>query len=129
MRRMVVGLALLGLAGCSGGGTLSPMNPAAMAMGRPVMSFENYGGHGPVTVKMPNGEVLTGSWRTVDNAAVGVAFAGGQSASALAVGTGNTFATAVGPDGTTINCRVQASFGHGAGTCQSPTGAVWQVMF
>jgi hypothetical protein len=76
---------------------------------------------------MPDGEVLKGEWRVAFSGGVGMAFAGGQSASALAVGDGNVQFVAHGPT-TEMLCRGESSpFGHGTGKCETYEGALWTV--
>lgn len=121
-------LALPILFGCADTADTFPLNDAARQIGRLKISFVRTGlGTGPVTITMPDGEILTGTWRVAFSGAVGMAFSGGRSATAIGVGDGNVQFVASGPK-TEILCRgVSSPFGHGTGECQTYEGASWTV--
>jgi hypothetical protein len=49
------------------------MDDAALRDGTPKVEFTRYGlGHGPVTITMPDGEILHGEYQVSENAAVGL---------------------------------------------------------
>ncbi len=121
-------LLLASLAGCTDTADTFPLNDAARQIGTPKVSFVRTGvGSGPVTITMPDAEVLTGTWRVAFGGAVGMAFSGGKSATAIVVGDGNVQFVVNGPK-TQILCRGTSSpFGHGSGQCQTYEGALWAV--
>lgn len=129
--RIILGvLGIFILSGCADTGRVFPLDDAAMNAGIPKFEFVRQGiGRGPVTVTMPDGEILTGAYQVTENAAVGVGFAGGQSATAIAMGSGrHTTASAVGPH-TIMNCDLILDIGgHGSGTCQTNRGMQYRVM-
>jgi hypothetical protein len=116
MRTTAAIASLLTLAACTHTATMTPLNPVAVQLGAPRLTFpETASDHGPVIVAMPDGELLLGSFQVLE-----VAF--------LASGTGNFFVSATGPR-TILACQGNTSFGHGGGVCRTPTGAEYQVMF
>lgn len=121
-------VSLLTLAGCADTADTFPLNDAAKRIGRPKVDFVRTGfGQGPLTITMPDGEILTGTWKVAFGGAVGTAFAGGRSATVVAVGDGNVQFVAAGPK-TEILCRgVSSPFGHGTGECQTYEGALWTM--
>jgi hypothetical protein len=118
----------MAVAGCSDSADVFPMNEPAKRLGPIKISFLRTGiGSGPVTITMADGEVLTGGYRVAFGGAVGTAFAGGTSASAIIIQDGPVQFVAAGPK-TQILCRGNSSpFGHGNGQCQTFEGAVWAV--
>jgi len=126
--RTIAALGLALLAGCADTADTFPLNDAARKIGRPKVDFVRTGvGRGPVTITMPDGEVLTGTWRVAFGGAVGMGFSGGSSSTAIVVGDGNVQFVASGPK-TEILCRGTSSpFGHGTGECQTYEGALWTV--
>ena len=130
MRAFRLGAAVLAvaLAGCADSADVFPLNAAAKQLGPVNVSFVRTGmGRGPVTITMADGEVLTGEWRVASSGGMAFAFSGGQSATAMAVGSGNVQFVARGPK-TEMLCRGDASaFGHGNGQCQTYEGALWAV--
>ena len=123
---IVVALALL--TSCADTADSFPLNDAARQIGRPKIDFVRTGvGRGPVTFTMPDGEILTGTWRVAFSGAVGMGFSSGRTTSAIIVGDGNLQFVASGPK-TEILCRGTSSpFGHGTGECQTYEGALWTV--
>jgi len=128
MRDLVIVAALIGLCGCADTADVFPSNDAAKQMGRPRVEFVRTGvGRGPVTITMPDGEILTGTWTVAFGGTIGMGFSGGRSASAITIGDGNVQFVASGPK-TEVLCRGQSSsFGHGAGECQAYEGALCAV--
>jgi hypothetical protein len=116
------------LSGCAGTVDTFPLNPAAKQIGNIRAEFTRTGvGSGPVTITMPDGEVLRGRYRVAFGTAQGFAFSGSQSASALVITDGPVQFVATGPK-TQILCRgVSSTMGHGSGQCQTYEGAVWAV--
>jgi hypothetical protein len=126
--RVLILFVLALLCGCTDTADTFPMNDAARRIGRLQVSFVRTGvGRGPITITMPDGEIATGTWRVAFDGGVGMAFSGGKSATALAIGNGNVQFVAHGPT-TEILCRGTSSpFGGGSGECQTYEGAVWGV--
>ena len=117
-----------------------PLNDVASASGVPTLRMSLYGtGYGPATVTMPNGEVLTGSYRLAVGGAVSTGFAtvSGPGATASVNGAVATIPTqnpftiqAVGNRGTTLICQGSAGgMGHGDAVCTTNTRAQYQMMF
>jgi hypothetical protein len=108
------------------------MDPASAQAGIPKFDFVRQGlGHGPVTITMPDGEILTGEYQVTENAAVGMAFSGPHMATGMAYGSGrHTVVSATGTHGTIMNCELMLDIGgHGSGICQtSPQGNQYRVM-
>ena len=101
-----------------------------MAIGNPEISFVREGiDQGPVKAVMPDGEVLHGYYRVARSGDLAMAFSGGQTATAIAMGDGGVQFVLRGPQ-TEILCRGSVSFnGHGNGECQNVQGAVWAVSY
>lgn len=113
--------------GCTDTADMFPMNEQAQAMGTPHVEFRRGLPHGPVTVTMPTGEVLTGSFQVAIGGGTVTAFGAGGSATAVGVSAGgNFFAAASGPK-TSLVCRGNVSFGHGGGECRTQNGALYQI--
>lgn len=109
-----------------------PLDPAAMQAGTPKIEFQWRGmGSGPVTVTMPNGEILHGEYQVTENAAVGIGFAGMHTATAVGYGSNrHVVISATGDRGTIMNCDGAADIsGHGSGTCETSQGNKYRVMF
>jgi hypothetical protein len=124
--------ALTLVAACTATGRVYPMNDLATQTGVPVVDFVRGAlDHGPVTITMPNGEVLVGEYQITENAGYAVGFAGGQSATAFALGGGRPVAvSATGPHGAIMNCDGTADIGgHGSLICEMNSGARYRVMF
>jgi hypothetical protein len=115
-----------------------PLNDAAVKLGTPKVEATLYGtGYGPVTVTMPNGEVLSGHYRVSVGGAVASSFGTAITPRGSAVVTGTAVSTpfnnpfnaqAVGPNGTSIICQGSGGGGHADGVCQTNTGAQYQMM-
>jgi hypothetical protein len=118
----------LAAAGCTDTADVFSKNAAAKRLGPIKASFERTGlGRGPVTITMADGEVLTGEYRVAFGSSVGMAFSGGQSASAIIITDGPVQFVATGPK-TQILCRgTSSTMGHGSGECQTFDGAVWVI--
>lgn len=137
-RWAAVGLALL-LCACTDTGQMTPLNDQAVKLGTPKFEFVRQGvSHGPITVTMPDGEVLHGGYQVIQGGAVGfgsgTAFGPGGAAyatgsSVVMTGGGAVMISASGDRGTIMTCRGETSFGHGGGTCGTVTGAEYQMMF
>ena len=107
------------------------MDDASLGAGIPKFEFVKQGlGRGPVTVTVPDGELLQGDYQITENASLGVALAGTHMATAVASGGGRPFvANAVGPRGTILNCEgVLDLGGHGSVLCQTNRGTRYRVM-
>lgn len=108
------------LAGCADQARIYPMDDVALRVGTPKLEFVRQGmGRGPVTITMPNGEVLRGEYQITENAAAAFGIAGGHTATAIGYGSGrHTVITAVGDRGTIMNCEATTDIaGHGSGIC------------
>jgi hypothetical protein len=116
------------LSGCAGTADSFPLNKAAQQTGPLQISFIRTGiGRGPVTIVMPDGEILKGEWRVNSSISEGFAFSGGQTASSLVVGGGSIEFVTTGPK-TQILCRGDTGgAGHGNGECQTADGALWAI--
>jgi hypothetical protein len=77
------------LASCTDQARVYPLDPAAMQAGTPKIEFVRQGlGRGPVTVTMPDGEVLQGEYQVTENASVGFGIVGGHTFSGVGYGSG-----------------------------------------
>jgi hypothetical protein len=116
---------------CTDVARVYPIDAAAMAAGTPKIQFVRQGlGHGPVTVTMPDGEILKGEYQVTENAAVGVGFAGAQTFSAVSFGSGRGVVISATGEHTILNCDGTADVGgHGSGICQTSQGNKYRVMF
>ncbi len=134
MRYVILG-AVMVLAGCTGSGTLTPLDQGARGLGR--LDYVDQGGRGTVTITMPDGEILNGTFTAASNVGIsyGTATAftprGPITASGTTVysgGAGNVWVSASGPR-TVVTCQAQASGNHGGGICRTNAGATYQLMF
>jgi hypothetical protein len=118
------------LAACTDNADVFPLNDAAHKIGDPKIEFVRQGtDSGPVTITMPNGELLHGHYSVARNGGMAMAFSGGRTATAIDVGDGGVQFVARGPS-TELLCRGSVSFGgHGNGKCQSVEGAIWAVSY
>lgn len=90
MRWLTV-LALGTLTACTHTASLYPSNEAATAIGIPSLVYKGGMGSGPVTVQMPDSEILTGRYAlTGQGESMVTGFAGGQSATAFGISGGKT---------------------------------------
>lgn len=130
--RSFIAVMLAGLcAACTDTGRTFPLDDASLAAGIPKFQFVRQGlNRGPVTVTMPDGEVLTGEYQVTDNAAVGIGFAGGHTATAIGFGSGRPVAVnAVGNRGTIMTCDGAIDIGgHGSLVCQTNHGTKYRIM-
>lgn len=110
---------------------LYPLNDVATRLGVPQIEYVRRGtGNGPVTVTMPNGEILRGEFQVTRNETVGVGFFGARSTTAISAGTSSGVMSAIGDRGTVINCDgVLDIGGHGSGACEISQGARYRVMY
>jgi hypothetical protein len=98
----------------------------------PKIEFVRQGiGRGPVTVTMPDGEILKGEYQITENAAIGVGLSGARTATAIGYGSGRPVViSATGERGTIMNCEGAADIGgHGSGVCETNKGGKYRVMF
>jgi len=116
------------VAGCSDTADVFPLNDQARSIGHPSVSFVRTGvGREPITITMPDGEVLTGEWRVAFGGGMAMGFSGSHSATAVAIGDGALQFVARGPK-TEVLCRgTSSAFGHGNGECQTYDGAIWAI--
>jgi hypothetical protein len=127
------------LGACTDVAQMTPINDQAAKLGAPTVEFVRQGiGRGPVTVTMPDGEVLHGRYQVIQNGAIGFGsgFAFGPGGSTYATGStvtmgggGAVMVSASGDRGTVMTCQGEASFGHGGGVCRTLKGAEYQMMF
>ena len=120
IKRFLLMACLIGLVGCAGTADTFPLNDAAKRLGPVRVSFTRTGiGSGPVTITMPNGEVLTGEYRVAFGSSEAFAFSGSHSASAIVISDGPVQFVATGPK-TQMLCRgTSTPMGHGSGECQT----------
>jgi hypothetical protein len=113
----------------------APLDDAARQVGTPHFTYTAQGiGRGPVTITMPDGEVLHGRYQIMPGGSFGLAAVAGRGG----VTTGMKTSTALSAPGeviangptTVVTCDVQATIGgHGFGRCATDKGAHYQVMF
>jgi hypothetical protein len=121
-------LGLLALCSCAGTATPTPLNVTAEQIGAPRFAIAKTGlPHGPVTITMPNGEVLTGLFELGPEASP---FAGMH---VFGIGApepkgGNFAISAHGPQ-TGMACQARIANGHGPGVCRTSSGAEYEVRF
>lgn len=123
---------LLSLAGCMDQARVFPLDDAAMRAGIPKIEFGRFGiGKGPVSVTMPDGEILKGEYQVTENSATAASLVGGKIIPTVAYGSNRAVVlSATGPRGTIIHCDATADTGgHGSGTCQTNKGTRYRVMF
>lgn len=96
-----------------------------------------HGDHGPISAKMPSGEVLKGeysitrggsaAWGSIYSSVYGAN--GSASGAALAVGIrGEGSLILTGDKGTILNCEFISS-GHGSGACLDNHGIKYKLLF
>jgi hypothetical protein len=114
--------------GCADSADVFPENSAARQIGSPRIDFVREGiDRGPVTATMPDGEVLTGTYRVNRSGFLGAGFAGAHAVSVMGVGDGGVQFVARGPR-TALLCRGTTGIGgHGSGECETEEGALWAV--
>jgi hypothetical protein len=120
------------LCGCADQARIYPLDTATLQNGTPTIEFVRQAlGRGPVTVTMPDGEVLHGEYQVTENAAVGIGFSGAHTATAVGFGSGRPVViSATGDRGTIMNCEGSADIGgHGSGICETSRGGKYRVMF
>jgi hypothetical protein len=125
---MLLALAAL-LAGCTQTAHLYPINPAAQATGPLVVTYEDTGfGTGSCSVRLPDGEVLTGRYQTASGATHGTAMSGGQMTSVTMFSSGPQYGTAtlVGTRGTRMDCEYMSG-GSVMGTCTTSFGGQYRL--
>jgi hypothetical protein len=131
--RIIVACAFaLMLVGCTDCARLFPLDPAAKQAGTPRIDFEWRGlGRGPVTVTMPDGEILHGEYQITKSAAGGVSIPGVQIGSTVADGSSRHVVISANSDrGTIINCDgATDTAGRGSGTCETSRGYKYRVTF
>ena len=133
--------------GCSmsGTGTLYPVNDGAISTGVLRIEYQDnpfaYGG--PATIRMPDGEVLSGEYMTADQSVIGFGniYASVYSGAQSAYGTSFSSVTAspgsspgiislFGNRGTSMQCEYFVNrSGGGAGACKSSRGALYRLHF
>jgi hypothetical protein len=131
MKIIAIAVSSAVLSGCADTARVFPMDDVAMASGTPKVEFVRQGmGRGPVTVTMPDGEILSGEYQITENAAIGVGFAGTHTATAIGMGSGRRVVISANGARTIMNCDGTADIGgHGSGVCESNHGAHYRVMF
>lgn len=127
MRIVAAALLVFALGACTDYADVFPLNDAARRIGTPRLTFTRAGDRGPVTITMPDGEALIGTYRVNRSGFVATAFSGTRSATAVGVGPGSVQFVANGPR-TQMLCRGDGGgFGHGSGECETTMGALWAV--
>ncbi len=140
MRLVLIAAFAAILSGCARSADIMPLDDAARTIGVPKVDMELYGtGYGPVTVTMPDGEILTGHYQLAIGGTVssGFATATGPGGSAFASGAATTvpinnpfILQATGNRGTSISCQGSAGgLGHGNTVCVTNRGAHYQLVF
>lgn len=120
------------MVGCTDYARVYPLDETTAKMGMPKVEFVRQGlGHGPITITMPDGEIIKGEYQIAENAAVGMGVAGGRLATAVTYGSGRHFVgNGVGDRGTISACEGVVDIGgHGFGDCQDSRGAKYRIMF
>ncbi|MGH6673885.1 MAG: hypothetical protein ACRECV_18200 [Xanthobacteraceae bacterium] len=107
------------------------MDQTSWEAGVPKIKFVREGlGHGPVTITMPDGEILKGEYQVTQNAAVGFGFSGSYTATAIGYGASPVVLSATDAQGTIFNCQGSVDIdGNGSGTCQDNHGNTYRVMY
>jgi hypothetical protein len=74
---------------------------------------------------------MRGEYQITENAAVGIGFSGGRTATAVGYGSGRPVViSATGDRGTIMNCEGAADIGgHGSGVCETSRGFKYRFMF
>lgn len=133
MKRMSFALLALALAGCADHARIYPMDSMALRTGTPKFEFVRNGlDNGPVTITMPNGEVLRGEYQVTQNAAAALAITGRHLTTAVGVGGDSPVViNAVGNRGTIMNCEGTADLdGNGSAVCDGgPKVGKFRIMF
>ncbi len=132
VRYSVLILPLAGLGACTHSADLYPSNQAATVVGIPKMVYTSRMGGGPVTVNMPDGEVLTGRYAmTDDGEAVATGFSGTHTATAFAFAGGRPVEVGATDGKTTIHRDGSVNMsGGGTGECQiEPSDAMYRLVF
>jgi hypothetical protein len=119
------------LCSCTGQARIYPMDDASLKAGVPTIEFTRYGtGQGPVTITMPDGEILRGEFQVTENTVIGAGAFGRYTSSMIATGTSPVVIGATGDRGTIMNCEGAADVGgHGSGICQTNKNLKYRVMF
>jgi hypothetical protein len=125
------------LAGCASTTNLYPENDIALKCGPLKGTLMKYGvGSGPISITMPDGEVLTGQYTMNLGGAVGFGstYGGGRSTFSTASVTpmGSTIeADLSGPKGTTMRCELRNNnlTARGNGECRASNGAAYRVQY
>lgn len=127
----IILLSAAGLLGCTSQARIYPMDDAALKAGAPKIEFTQYGlGRGPVTITMPDGEILKGEFQVTDSATIGTGVVGLTSVTAMSSGPSAVVLAATGDRGTIINCEGTTDImGHGSGICSTNKGRKYRVMF
>ena len=110
-------------AACTDHARIYPMDDAASRAGIPKIEFVRLGkSKGPVTVTMPDGEVLYGEYQVTANAAKGLGAATHTAIRPIVI-------SATGPH-TILNCEGTTDFvGNGSGVCTTSRGNRYGVIF
>ncbi len=122
-------------AGCTATARLYPANDIAAATGILTFSYEDTGlGYGPVSLRMPDGEMLTGEYTTVSttDTTFGTIMSGGQVSSFQGFSSGGGSpgtASLIGNRGTLMQCEYIAGDFSGTGTCRTNKGAQYRLHF
>lgn len=131
---------------CTKTGTLYPANDLAGQTGPLHVEYEDdpFALGGPLTIFMPDGEVLHGEYRTVDRStqtfgtiyhslrgdSVGRITGNSTQTSVMSPGSMPGFIGAYGEQGTFIECEYIANMsGGGTGVCQTGDGAIYRLIF
>jgi len=145
MKRSFVVLSLLALTSCAATATLYPANDAATKMGPLQATITRTGtGSGPITVTLPDGEVLNGRYSVNVGGSMGFGSLYGSVYGANGYASGSAFSSTymvpnssggaadlMGPKGTTAHCEFMNNnwSGHGNGACQLSNGATYRVQY
>lgn len=125
-------------------GTMYPMNQDAKNLGviKATIHENWFAQGGTISCTLPDGEVLTGQYRTLSSGSVsvgsgfgnvttpgGTVFGSGFAESESSSWTHVDFAALHGNRGTMAECKVYSSMGHGTGICKLSNGGIFRVMF
>lgn len=145
MKSVLVALAALGLGACAGTAELYPANDLARSAGPLKATFIQDGtGSGPITVTMPDGEILKGRYsvNVGGSTSFGSIYASAYGSGGFATGSGFSTGYSIpngspgsadlyGPRGSSMQCEFYNNnlSGHGNGGCRTAAGAIYRLQY